>query len=55
MAFPGFLQPLPVQPPVDQGNDFVPDPLRLPGAQEKTRMSPAGRVTRQATVRRNMV
>jgi len=55
MAFPGFLQPLPAQPPVDQGDDFMFDSPRLPGAQEKTRMRPAGSMTRHAPVCRNMV
>jgi len=48
-------QPDKAEPPVDQGDDFMLDPPRFPGAQEKTRMRPAGPVTRHATVRRNMV
>jgi len=48
-------QPGKPEPPVDQGDDFMLDSPRFPGAQRKTRMSPAGPVTRHATVRRNMV
>jgi hypothetical protein len=48
-------QPGKAEPPVDQGDDLVLDPPRFPGAQEKTRMRPAGPVAGHASVRRNMV
>ena len=48
-------QPDKAEPPVDQGDDFMLDSSRFPATQEKTRMRPAGPVTRHATFRRNMV
>ena len=48
-------QPCKAEPPVDQRDNFVPDSPRFRGAQEKTRMRPAGPVACDATVRRNMV
>lgn len=52
--------PLPDQPdkaesPVDQGDDFMLDSPCFPGAQEKSRMRPAGPMTRYTTVCKNMV
>ena len=48
-------QPGKAEPPVDQGDDFMLDSPRFPGAQENSRMRPAGPMTRHATICRNMV
>ncbi|EKD22140.1 MAG: hypothetical protein ACD_87C00136G0005 [uncultured bacterium] len=55
MSAPLPNQPGKAKPPVDQGDDFILDSPHFPGAQKKTRMRPAGPMTRHATVRRNMV
>jgi hypothetical protein len=48
-------QPGKAEPPVDQRDDFMLDPSRFPGAQEKTCMGSASSVACHAAVRRNMV
>jgi hypothetical protein len=55
MPIPLSDQPGKSKLPIEQGDDLMLDALRFTGPRVKTRICPAGSMTRQAAVRRDVV